>query len=141
MDELFSMHFQDIEKDDHDESSVAPPENLMSRCGACQTYMNYVSLPPHRLFCKTCDTAYNLPSGSAVTPCSGQYCPLDHFELVCVGKSRDKICPRCFNDPPFEDTFLVGREEECHAIVVLIPHVATVFFVRSCVVVRVLPMS
>ena len=111
MDQLFSMHFQDIEKDDQDdESSVAPPENLMSRCGACQTYMNYVSLPPHRLFCKTCDTAYNLPSGSAVTPCSGQYCPLDHFELVCVGKSRDKICPRCFNDPPFEDTFLVGRE-------------------------------
>ena len=112
MDQLFSMHFQDVVKEDEDcdERSLVPPENLMSRCGACQTYMNYISLPPHRLFCKTCDTAYNLPSGSAVTPCSGQYCPLDHFELVCVGNAKDKMCPRCFNDPPFEDTLLVGRD-------------------------------
>ena len=106
MDVLFSMHFAGKEEDLRSEDGP-PAENFMSRCGACQTYMNYISLPPHRVFCKTCDTSYNLPSGANVTPCSGQYCPLDHFELVFVGKARVKMCPRCFNDPPFEDTLLI----------------------------------
>lgn len=115
MDELFSLHFAAAgttgeDNDDWETSSLsAASQNFMSRCGACQTYMNYVSLPPHRLFCKTCDTSYNLPSGAAVTPCSGQYCPLDHFELVCAGKAKVKMCPRCFNDPPFEDALIPSK--------------------------------
>lgn len=113
LDALFSMHYSPHHNDNVDDgsgSSRAPEMDVqrMSRCGVCQTYMRYVSLPPHRLFCATCDATYGLPGWGSVSQCSGQYCPLDHFELIYhtpgTGKPKTKLCPRCFNDPPFEDT-------------------------------------
>eukprot|EP00940_MAST-03C_sp_MAST-3C-sp2_P002319 g2319.t1 len=112
MDSLFSMHYAPQQQVDGIDKlfdgklvvgSDAPP---MSRCGVCQTYMKYISLPPHRLFCRTCDVTYALPTFGVVSSSPGKYCPLDHFELVVHASGESKktrLCPRCYNDPPFED--------------------------------------
>eukprot|EP00939_MAST-03C_sp_MAST-3C-sp1_P002707 g2707.t1 len=115
MDSLFSMHYRprlESNTDGFATSGVDGGAQTMSRCGACQTYMQYIALPPHRLFCRTCDLSYGLPTFGKVTALPGKYCPLDHFELVIHASGtaeKQRLCPRCYNDPPFEDAVVAHK--------------------------------
>jgi DNA topoisomerase-3 len=97
MEELFSSKFE----------TVADVGKKMSRCGQCHRYTKLIEGRPPKLLCEKCDKFYSLPLKGAVRPYEDSACPLDGFGLIqCSIEGRGKsyiLCPKCYNDPPFED--------------------------------------
>ena len=79
---------------------------MLSKCGRCYRYMNFLALKPCRLYCPNCELTYKLPQSGTIKTYKEQRCPVDNFELVIYKNDRVSfvLCPACFNDPPFEAT-------------------------------------
>lgn len=96
MDALFECTF----------SPLAQAGKLLSKCGSCTRLMRLVESGRTRLHCGNCDRTYGLPGSGTVKLLSGQYCPLDGFELVLfsLGNSSKAlgemypVCPKCYSD-------------------------------------------
>ncbi|XP_052188830.1 DNA topoisomerase 3-beta isoform X2 [Diospyros lotus] len=97
MDALFEAQF----------SPLSDTGRLLSKCGKCLRYMKYISTPPSRLFCGSCEEVYYVPQRGAIKLYKEHTCPLDNFELLMFslpgpeGKTFP-FCPYCYNSPPFE---------------------------------------
>jgi len=103
MDELFGTTFTTLES----------TGRSLSRCGVCNHYMNLVDKRPVRLYCRTCEVTYGMPQDGTIKLYKELKCPLDNFELVLAVNKLGRtypLCPRCFNDPPFESG---GRKMSC----------------------------
>lgn len=79
---------------------------MLSKCGKCFRYMNFLALRPCRLYCPNCELTYKLPQNGTIRTFKEQRCPVDGFEIVLFKNDRVSfvLCPMCFNDPPFEAT-------------------------------------
>ena len=116
MDKEFEQHFHPLA------STQGKP---LSRCGDCGRFMKHVRHKPQRLHCGGCDKTWALPQGGTIKLYMNKTCPICRFELVFfslgntapgeggrgsrggMGKSYP-LCPKCYNEPPFEDMLLSG---------------------------------
>lgn len=90
----------------------------LSRCGQCKRYMTYISnTNPPKLYCSFCEINLKLPSGGSLKLYKELKCPLDDYELLVFNSLRTKknmiLCPRCYNDPPFDSAIQNTLCKEC----------------------------
>jgi DNA topoisomerase-3 len=92
----------------------------LTRCGICNRFMILISSRPVRLFCSICNMTYKLPNTGSIKLYKELRCPTDNFELVLYSDDRTSypLCPKCFNEPPFEEfkgalTCLTCPNTEC----------------------------
>jgi DNA topoisomerase III len=79
---------------------------FLSRCGDCGRFMKHIETRPQRLYCLHCQKTYNLPNTGTIKKYFEFKCPHDDFEIVInhiEGGASSPLCPRCYNNPPFED--------------------------------------
>merc|ERR1712000_178936 len=87
-------------------SKLTETGRFLTRCGECSRYMRFIETRPQRLYCIHCQKTYNLPNTGTIKKYFDFPCPIDNFELVIChveGGASNPLCPRCYNDPPFEN--------------------------------------
>ncbi|KAL7068520.1 DNA topoisomerase family protein [Cryptosporidium serpentis] len=90
----------------------------LSRCGQCKRYMTYISnTNSPKLYCSFCEINLKLPNGGSLKLYKELKCPLDDYELLVFNSLRTKknmiLCPRCYNDPPFDSAIQNTPCKEC----------------------------
>lgn len=92
MDELFEAKF----------TALRLSGKSFVRCGDCNLYMNYISKPPARLYCRNCDAIKSVPQGGKLIEISNKSCPVDGWPLIYQSAgSREKhitFTPKLFSD-------------------------------------------